>query len=313
MSRPGRFRFSAAFGIAAALAAELVIFSWLSPYFFTWSNQFNVLGQNAAVGVIAAGMTAVILTGGIDLSVGSVAAISGVTCAAILVQGGLSFRMAFFLAVAAGIASGAAAGLINGLITTRMRIPPFVATLAMLTIARGVALHATGARTISGLPEEFGVMGGGILPVVVMAAVYLGGWILLCHTVRGREIYAVGGNAAAARLSGIDIKRVLTAVYLLSGTLAGLAGVMIAGRLNSGYPNAGMLYELDAIAAVVVGGTSLMGGRGSIWGTLAGALVIGELNNGLNLLHVEYYSQKIVVGLVLIVAACLDRSGRENS
>ncbi len=294
-------------GILVALVLELVFFATRSPYFFTLENFENVLRQNAAVAVVAAGMTFVILTAGIDLSVGSLVALTGVLCADAMVGDWASPTVRVLTGCLVGVAAGAACGATSGVVTTRLRIPPFVATLAMLTIAKGVALHYTDSQTISGLPDGFADFGASLWPVAVMAVVYVAAWISLTRTAFGRHVYAVGGNAEAARLCGIRVDRVLLCVYGLSGTLAGLAGVLMDARLGTGSPKVGNLMELDAIAAVVVGGTSLMGGRGSIWGTLVGALVIGVLNNGLNLMHVEYYSQKIVVGVVLILAATLDR------
>jgi ribose/xylose/arabinose/galactoside ABC-type transport system permease subunit len=301
--------FVSRWGIFAWLALELFYFATRSPHFLTAENLGNILRQNVAVGVVAAGMTFVILTAGIDLSVGSLLALTGVLCADVMVRDWAPPVAMIAIGSVVGILSGAACGLTSGLVTTKMRIPPFIATLAMLTIAKGIALHYTESRAISDLPKEFLDFGGSEsnLPILVMLLVYALCWIVLARTPFGRHVYAVGGNAEAARLCGIRVDRVLLLVYALSGTLAGLAGVLTDSRLGTGSPRSGNLMELDAIAAVVVGGTSLMGGRGSIWGTLVGALVIGVLNNGLNLMHVEYYSQKIVVGIVLVLAAFLDR------
>jgi ribose/xylose/arabinose/galactoside ABC-type transport system permease subunit len=306
-------RFLTRYGIIMVLAVELIYFSFRSENFLTIDNQLNVLRQNAVIAIIACGMTFVILTAGIDLSVGSLVAIAGVVCADILKHDWAPVGTRVAVGLVAGVACGAFGGFINGLVSTKMRIPPFVATLAMLTIGRGIALQYTDSRSISGLPDLFGEFGIGVWPVIIMAVVVLISWIVLTRTPFGRHVYAVGGNVEAARLCGIRTDRVLIKVYLISGLLAGLGGVLMAARLNSGDPKLGTLYELDAIAAVVVGGTSLMGGRGSIWGTLIGAFVIGELNNGLNLLGVEYYSQKIVVGIVLILAAFLDRFRAERA
>lgn len=295
------------FGIALALLAEIAFFAARSEHFLTLENLENVLRQNVAVAVIAAGMTFVILTGGIDLSVGSLVGLTGVVCAELLTGEWAPPPVRIALGCAAGVGAGAACGALSGAVSTRMRIPPFVATLAMLTVARGAALLWTDSRTITGLPEAFAGFGATAWPVAVMLAVYVAGWVSLTRTRFGRHVYAVGGNAEAARLCGIRVERVLVLVYALSGALAGLSGVLMDARLGTGYPKGGELFELDAIAAVVVGGTSLQGGRGSIWGTLFGALVIGVLTNGLNLIHVETYSQKIVVGVVLVLAAWLDR------
>lgn len=306
-ARQQPFRYFAQHGIFFALATEFIVFSIFSPHFFSWDNQVNVLRHNADVMVLAVGMTFVILTAGIDLSVGSLMALAGVACASFLTRVELPPALLIPLGVAVGIGVSALAGLFNGLVTTRVRIPPFVVTLAMLTMGRGLVLQYTDSRKISGLPEAFGDWGSGALPTVIVFVVVLCAWVVLSRTAFGRHVYAVGGNPEAARLSGIRVDRVLTLVYLLSGAMAGLAGVIWAARLDVGDPTAGEFYELDAIAAVVVGGTSLMGGRGSIWGTLAGALVIAELNNFLSLQGVQHYTQKIVIGVVLILAAFLDR------
>jgi ribose/xylose/arabinose/galactoside ABC-type transport system permease subunit len=192
-------------------------------------------------------------------------------------------------------------------VVTRLRVPPFVVTLATMLVARGAAFKYTDARTIADLPSSFSALSMGVTTAAIMTAVFVASWILLMRTPFGRHVYAIGGNTDAAWLSGVRVTRVLLNVYTLCGLTAGLAGVLVASRLNAGYPRAGELYELDAIAAVVVGGTSLFGGRGSIWGTLAGAFFIGILNNGLNLFRVSPYDQMIVKGVVLLVAASLDR------
>ncbi|ODS56515.1 MAG: hypothetical protein ABS36_08060 [Acidobacteria bacterium SCN 69-37] len=285
-----------------ALALECLIVGLATDTFFTSANLVNVLRQNAFIAILAAGMTFVILTGGIDLSVGSVVGLSGVICAGVL-AGGASVPVALL----AGLATGLAAGVVNGLAVTALRVPAFVVTLATMLMARGVAFKYTDARTITGLPEGFATLSGGAVASVVMIAVFVVSWIGLARTAFGRHVFAVGGNLQAAWLAGVRVTRVQFAVYALSGVAAGLAGVLVASRLNAGYPRAGEYYELDAIAAVVVGGTSLFGGRGSIWGTLAGAFFIGILNNALNLFHVSTYDQLIVKGAVLLVATSLDR------
>jgi ribose/xylose/arabinose/galactoside ABC-type transport system permease subunit len=290
------------YGIFIALLAECVFLALATDAFFTPGNVQNVLRQNAFTAILAAGMGFAILTGGIDLSVGSVVALSGVLCADVLARGG-----GLPVGIAAGLVVGAAVGLLNGLVVTKVGIPPFIVTLAMMLVARGAAYKYTDARTISGLPASFAALSRGLVPVAVMAAVFALSWLLLMRTPFGRHVYATGGNREAAWLSGIRVDRVLLAVYGLSGLSAGLAGVLVASRLNAGYPKAGEFYELDAVTAVVVGGTSLFGGRGSIWGTLAGAFFIGILNNGLNLYHVEHYDQLVVKGVVLLAAASFDR------
>jgi ribose/xylose/arabinose/galactoside ABC-type transport system permease subunit len=295
-------RWLSSYGIFIALAAECLVLGLTTEAFFSRENVMNVLRQNAFTAILAAGMSFAILTGGIDLSVGSVVALSGILCADVLVRGaGLA------AGIAAGLLVGLAVGCLNGLIVTKVGIPPFIVTLAMMLIARGAAYKYTDARTISGLPAAFAGLSYGLVPVAIMAAVFALAWLLLMRTPQGRHIYATGGNRDAAWLAGIRVNRVLLGVYVLCGACAGLAGVLVASRLNAGYPKAGEFYELDAVTAVVVGGTSLFGGRGSIWGTLAGAFFIGILNNGLNLFHVETYDQLMVKGAVLLAAASLDR------
>lgn len=295
-------RWLSRYAIFIALIVECLVLSFGTDTFFTVENLSNVLRQNAFPAVIAAGMTLVILTGGIDLSVGSVVGLSGVLTVDALVHG-----WSLPVAIAVGLGTGVVIGAINGVIVTRVRVPPFIVTLAMMLVVRGAALKYTAARTISGPPVSFASLSHGPVVVSVMAAAFLVVWLILMRTAFGRHVFAVGGNREAAWLSGVRINRVLMSVYVLCGLGAGIAGVLVAARLNSGYPRAGELYELDAVAAVVVGGTSLFGGRGSIWGTLAGTFFIGILNNGLNLYNVSPYDQMIVKGAVLLAAASLDR------
>ena len=295
-------RWLANYAIFAALLVECLFLALATDAFFTPSNLGNVLRQNAFTAILAAGMSLVILTGGIDLSVGSVVGLAGVLSADVLLRTG-----SLPAGVAVGLLVGLAVGTVNGLAVTKLRVPPFIVTLAMMLIVRGAAYKHTDAHTISGLPSSFAALSQGALSAAIMAAVFALTWLLLMRTPFGRHVYATGGNPEAAWLAGIRVHRVLLAVYALSGLCAGLAGVLVASRLNAGYPKAGEFYELDAVTAVVVGGTSLFGGRGSIWGTLAGAFFIGILNNGLNLFHVETYDQLMVKGVVLLAAASLDR------
>jgi ribose/xylose/arabinose/galactoside ABC-type transport system permease subunit len=295
-------RWLSTYAIFVALAVECVILAFATDTFFTEENLANVLRQNAFPAIIAAGMTFVILTAGIDLSVGAVVGLSGVLCADALVHG-----WGLWAATALGLGVGLGVGAVNALIITRVRVPPFIVTLAMMLVVRGAAFKYTDAHTISGLPPAFSSFSQSLPMATVMVAVFALSWVLLMRTPFGRHVYATGGNRDAAWLSGVRVDRVLLKVYLLCGLGAGLAGVLVASRLNAGYPRAGELYELDAVAAVVVGGTSLFGGRGSIWGTLGGAFFIGILNNGLNLYNVSPYDQMIVKGAVLLAAASLDR------
>jgi ribose transport system permease protein len=295
-------RWLSRYAIVAALALECLFLALATDSFFSAANLSNVLRQNAFTAILAAGMTFVILTAGIDLSVGSVVALAGVLCADLLVRG-----LPLSLAVGAGLVVGIATGAINGAAVTVLRVPAFIATLATMLVVRGVAFMYTDARTISGLPASFALLSNGVVTATIVAVIFLLSWFALTRTPFGRHVYAVGGNESAAWLSGIRVARVRLAVYAISGMSAGLAGVMVASRLNAGYPRAGEYYELDAIAAVVVGGTSLFGGSGSLWSALAGAFFIGILNNGLNLYRVSPYEQLVVKGVVLLAAASLDR------
>jgi ribose transport system permease protein len=302
---------SGQFGISAAFVLELIIFSQLSPYFFTAENILNVTLQTSITAIIAVGMTLVIITGGIDLSVGAIVALTGVIATSVL-KASLPLSVSFPLAISAGLLIGGAAGFFVGICVTRMNIAPFIATLAVMTISRGAAYLYTDGRPIWEIPAEFGLLGSGRvlevpIPTIIMIIIYLIAYVLLNHMPFGRHVYAVGGNKEAARLAGIDTNRVLVKVYTLCGVLSSLSGILLASRMNSGQPNAGMMYELDVIAAVVVGGTSLQGGRGSIVGTFIGAMLIGVLRNGLNLLNVNSYVQQIVVGVVILLAVVMDQ------
>lgn len=288
--------------IFVALIVEAAIIGLTTQAFFSEANLANVLRQNAFTAILAAGMTFVILTGGIDLSVGSVVGLSGVLCADLLARGhGLP------MSVTVGVLAGLCVGVANGVAVTVLRIPAFIVTLATMLVVRGAAFKYTDARTITGLPPIFSLLSTGPAVAVIMAVVFVAAAVMLARTPVGRHIYAVGGNPAAAWLAGIRVTRVQTLVYAICGTCAGVAGILVSSRLNAGYPRAGEYYELDAVAAVVVGGTSLFGGRGSVWGTLAGAFFIGILNNALNLYHVSTYDQLIAKGAVLIAATSLDR------
>jgi len=295
------------YGILLAFLALATGLSLLSPSFLTSSNLLNVLRQISVNALLAFGMTAVILAAGIDLSVGSVLAVSGAVAAGLSVAGWPAPA-----AMAAALAAGTLMGLFNGLFVAAFRIAPFIVTLGGLTIFRGVALVYTDGRPITGLPDAFDALGNGValgvpVPVWVMLA-FLGlTHFLLRFTSLGRAVYAVGGNEEAARLSGLPIVRTKLVVYGFSGFAAALGGLVLTGRLNSAQPTAGSGFELDAIAAVVVGGTSLFGGRGSVLGTFLGAAIIGVLNNGMNLLDVSAFYQQIVKGGVILGALLVDR------
>jgi ribose/xylose/arabinose/galactoside ABC-type transport system permease subunit len=301
---------SAELALAAVLGVLVAIFAIFAPHFFSADNLLNVSLQASITAIIAAGMTFVILTAGIDLSVGSVVALSGIVATSTL-KLGLPLAMGLPLAVVAGLAFGALSGGIAGLVVARFSIAPFIVTLALMTVWRGVAFVVTSGRPVWDLPPAFGALGGarwfGVpFPTLVMAAVYAAAHVALVKTRFGRHVFAVGGNPEAARLAGIRTQRIVASVYVLCGTLAAASGVLLASRMNSGQPNAGLMYELDVIAAVVVGGTSLSGGRGSIVGTFLGAMLIAVLRNGLNLLDVDSYVQQVVVGVVILLAVLFD-------
>ena len=284
-------------------------------------NMINVLRQIAVNAILATGQTFVIITAGIDLSVGSLIALTGVLMAGVMF-GHPDVAVGFALALLIGIGAGGLAGLVNGLPVVRFGLPPFITTLAMLEIARGLAFLYTKGQPIEIDNPAFNFIGGGFvfpglgrlfnipgvpMPVIVMLVVVLAGSFLLTQTRFGRYVYAIGGNEEAARLSGVNVFGVKLMVYVISGALAGLASLLLAARLNSGIPQSGQGYELQSIAAVVVGGTSLMGGRGSIGGTFVGALLIGVLYNIMNLLNVQSYAQEVVLGAVILIAVLLDQ------
>lgn len=293
--------------------AFLILFIGLSIFtdtFFTIDNLLNVARQISINAIIAAGMTLVILTGGIDLSVGSILAYSGALTAASVAGG-----QPLIVSLAIGLGVGLVAGLINGLFVSQGKVPAFIATLGTMTALRGLTLVFTEGRPITGLTDSFRFIGRGYLlgipvPVIIMAAVFGLAWVFLTRTRPGRYIYAIGSNREAAHTAGVNVKFYETLVYVVSGLMAGLAGIILTGRLNSAQPTAGGGFELDAIAAVVLGGTSLSGGSGSVFGTLVGAAIIGVLNNGLNLLAVSSHYQQVIKGLVILAAVLLDRRKR---
>ncbi len=295
------------YGIVLAFLVLATALALLSPSFLATSNLLNVLRQIAVNALLAFGMTTVILGAGIDLSVGSVLAFSGALSAGLAVAGWPPA-----LAMLAALVAGALMGIFNGIFVSFARIAPFIVTLGALTIFRGATLVYTDGRPITGLPEAFDVLGNGAwlgvpVPVWVMLAVLGATHFLLRYTALGRTIYAVGGNEEAARLSGIPVVGVKLFTYAYSGLAAALGALVLTGRLNSAQPTAGSGFELDAIAAVVVGGTSLFGGRGGAVGTFLDAAIIGVLNNGMNLLDVSAFYQQIVKGGVILGALLIDR------
>ncbi|HYE66768.1 MAG TPA: ribose ABC transporter permease [Pyrinomonadaceae bacterium] len=291
--------------LSGLLGLGLVLWA-LTPHFLTISNLLNIGEQATIIAIIAVGMTFVIITGGIDLSVGSVLAFSGVVMASALHSG-----LPLPLALAVGLGVGLLCGLVNGLLITVGHLPPFIATLGMMSVARGTALMFTEGRPISGFSGSFRSLATGEVlrvptPVIIMIVVYAIAHFVLRRTKLGRYTYAIGGNEEAALLSGINVRLYKTMVYGLAGMLSGLAAILLTARLNSAQPIAGMMYELDAIAATVIGGTSLLGGEGTVLGTLIGALIMAVLRNGLNLLGVSSFIQQIVIGSVIIVAVLID-------
>lgn len=278
------------------------IMMFLSDQFLTPSNLSNILRQVSINAIIAVGMTIVILTGGIDLSVGAVLALS-MTVAAGAMLAGIPVALAIFMALIAGLICGA----INGALVAYFGLPAIIVTLAMMEIPRGIALLYTGGYPMSGLPKSFGFWGKGQIlgietPIVIMLVVFLAAYLLLNKYPAGRYLYGLGGNEEAVRLSGIRVRQYKLLAYMLSGFTAALSGIVLCSRLGSGQPNAGTGFELDAIAAVVLGGTSIAGGQGHIFGTLIGAVTLGVLNNGLNLMEVSPYTQRVVKGAIILLA-----------
>ncbi|MGH4117706.1 ABC transporter permease subunit [Clostridium sp.] len=284
-----------------------IVISIITPRFLSYGNIKNVLTQVSVNAVIAVGMSFVILTGGIDLSVGSILAVSAAAAASIMKSTGN-----VYLAIFVALAIGCVIGLINGVLVSKGKIQAFIVTLATMTIFRGVTYVFTNGTPISGLGQKFSGIGnkailGLPIPVVIMVIVFGIAFYVLSQTRYGRYLYALGGNEDSARLSGINTDKVKTLVYVICGATAALSGIIVTSRIGSASPNAGVGFELDAIAAVVVGGTSLSGGEGSVGGTIIGALIIGVLSNGLNLVNVSPFYQAIVKGLVILLAVMIKR------
>ncbi|WP_010500584.1 ABC transporter permease [Paenibacillus elgii] len=294
-------------GMLIILVLMCVLMAFITPNFMEVTNVINVLKQVSITAILAAGMTVVILTGGIDLSVGSTLALSGVL-SVMLTNAGVNP----VISMLAGAAAGYVVGAINGYFTAAVKLPPFIVTLGSMTYVRGLAYVISGGYPIVLQDVTFKYLGAGTFlkiptPIYIMAFVYVVMYFILKYTMFGRHIYAIGGNQEAARLTGIKVEKTLIHVYSISGFLAGAAGVVMAGRLFSGQPMVGVGMELDAIAAVILGGTSFVGGFGRIQGTIIGVLTMGVLTNGLTLLNVDYYWQLVVKGAVIVVAVLLDR------
>ena len=297
------------YGIYIGFLVICVIFALLSPHFFKSRNISNILVQSSILAIIAVGETIVILTGGIELSVGSVVAFTSLSSAFLISEMGWPTPAGIILAL---VFSGLI-GLINGLVISYGRVPPFITTLGMMSVARGGALALKGGQPISGIPLDYERLATtelfGSIPIFIpyTVLIYVLGYIFLTRTRGGRYIYAIGGNRDSARLSGVKVKVYETLAYVICGLLAGVGGILLTARLDYATPIAGMGYELDVIAATVIGGTSLAGGEGFVFGTLLGAVMIGTLRNGLTLLNVSSYYQQIIIGVVIVGAVFLDR------
>jgi ribose transport system permease protein len=295
------------FGIQTALLLICLVIGLLNPAFFSIQNLSNLLVQASVIAIVAFGMTFVIISGGIDLSVGSVVAFSGIILG-LLLKAGIPVIFSILIA----ISTASVCGLINGLAITKGKIPPFIATLGMMSIARGAGLLLTGGRSISGFDEKFLFIANGKIfkisfPVILLFFCFIICFIILKYTYWGQYIYAIGGNINASLLSGIPVHFYTIVVYLICSLFSGIASLILTARINSAQPVAGTFYELDAIAAVVIGGASLMGGRGSATGTLFGALILAVLKNGLSILNAPSSIQQIAIGLVIIVSVLIDK------
>jgi len=302
--------FAQRYGLAISLAILALSLTILSDRFLSIANITNILRQSTINGIISAGMTLVILTRGIDLSVGSILGFSAVVTASVL-QAGWSIPVAVLF----GLALGGFLGLVSGWLVTQLQVPPFIATLGVMTFGRGLALAFTEGKPVTGLPDGFRFLGSGYLgpvpmPIVIAAIVFGVGYLALTRMQFGEYIYAIGNNEIAARLCGIPVKKYIASTYVITGVLSALAGQILIARLDSAQPVAGIGFEFDAIAAVVVGGTSFEGGEGTLLGTLLGVLIIAVINNGLNLLDVPSFYQGVVKGTVIALALLIHRSLR---
>lgn len=298
-------------GIFGAAAIIFIVFGLLSPSFLMIGNLRDIAISASINAIIGLGVTFVIITGGIDLSVGSIASLVGIVAATVMVSGGVAPILALLIGIAVGLACGAA----NGLLITRLKLPPFIATLGTMSVFQGLAYVTTNGKPVYNIPPEFVLLlnsyvGGVPVMVVIVAVVGVLCWALLRRTVFGENVIAVGGSEETAWLSGIRVNRVKVAVYALSGGLAGLAGLILVARINAAQTEGGSPYLLTAIAAAVIGGANLLGGEGRIGGTLVGALILAALTNGLVLLNVPSFYEQIVTGLVVIIAVALDQSAK---
>lgn len=300
-------------GIIIGFLILCAIFAWLNPAFLRVDNLLDIALQSSITAVLAIGMTLVIITAGIDLSVGSVLALSAYLTADLMARG-----VAIPLAILAGLACGLLAGAFNGLLITKGQLPPFIVTLGTMSLLRGLVLIYSQGAPVYGVPPEFkALIAGRILgvpmPVLIAAVIAILAWLTLQYTPFGQQVIAIGGNEEAARLSGINVQRRLISVYMISGVLAGVGALILTARLGAAEPISGAGYELNAIAAAVMGGASLAGGQGSILGTVIGALIMGSLQNGLTLNNVPAFYQQVAVGAVIIVAVFVDQWRRRKA
>jgi inositol transport system permease protein len=305
-------RYTSQYGIIIAFIAICLVLSLVNPKFLTLPNLRIIFTQVSINALLAFGVTFVIITGGIDLSLGSMVAIVSVMTASFARPD----TYPVIVPLLVGLLTGAAFGLFNGTIITKSKVPPFIVTLGTMTIARGLALIVSNGRPISNLSDSFNFIGGGQLlgipfPIIVLFIAFAGCHTLLKKTIWGRYMYAIGGNEVAARASGINVTKIKMTVYILCGVLTALGGILLTSRITTGQPNAGQGFELDAIAAAIIGGTSTSGGKGTITGTLIGALIIGVINNGLDLLNVSSYYQQLAMGVIIIAAVVLDGSHKK--
>ncbi|HEY0792862.1 MAG TPA: ABC transporter permease [Chthoniobacterales bacterium] len=305
--------FASRFTVQIALLLLVAAFTWLSPQFLSVENWSNIARQSSVIAIAACGATFVIIIAGIDLSVGSVVALAGILSAGLVVNNGWPG----WLGGVACLGVGILAGLFNGFCISRLGLSAFIATLSSLAMGRGLTMAYSNGQTIFGLPDDYNYPGAGTLfnvsvPIIITGCVFLIMHLVLAHTVFGHEVYALGGNREAARLAGINVRRVELLVYTLAGALTGLASWVLTGRLTAALPSSAVGLELDVIAAVVIGGASLFGGRGNMIGTFFGVLTIGVLRNGLNLLNVSPFWVQFVQGAVIFVAVLLDALGQRQ-
>lgn len=297
------------YSILLILLGMIIVLTFMSKSFLTASNMLNVVRQISLIAIVGFGATMIIITTGIDLSPGSVIAVAAITASSFAHP---EQNLPLIVPIALGLLVGAAAGLVNGFMVAYAKLPAFIATLGMMTAARGIAYILSQGHPVVGFTEQFDYIGRGdllgipfIIYIMVICAII--SYIILRHTKLGKRIYAIGGNEQAAVVSGINVKKNMLFVYLYGGLMASVSGIILASRLSSGQPTAGLGYEMDAITGVVIGGTSLSGGIGTIQGTLIGALIIGVLNNGMDLLHVSAYYQQVLKGVIIIGAVLLDK------